>query len=278
VAKVTGIDSGKFDGRLEFIPVDSVKVPDDRLRKVVDSVALAELKESIRAHGVLVPITVADAGEHYELVCGYRRLLAVRELALAEVPAVIVEKSGAWRDWATLTENRVREPVNAVDEALWFKSRVESTSTSQHEVARNLGVSPEYLSQRLGVLKWPGEVRAALAEGLIGFAVAREIAAITDEQWRAQALKAAVFSGCTARQAAEWRRASLRESGAVLGPAVAGAVESGSSPQSLAQRVGVLAGVAASAAAYSLTSRARPKRNAGAGTSSIRMKHARCPQ
>jgi len=263
VGKVSGIDSGKFEGRLEFIPVDSVQVPGDRLRKLVDSVALAELTQSIRVHGVLVPITVADAGEHYELVCGYRRLLAVRELALAEIPAVIVERGGAWRQWATLTENKVREPVNAVDEALWFQSIVESTPTSQHEVARNLGVSPEYLSQRLGVLRWPGEVRAALAESLISFAVAREIAAIGDEQWRAQALKAAVFSGCTARQAAEWRRASLRETGAAAPSGNIPAQQSGSSPKSLAQRVGVLAGIAGSAAAYSLHSRARPKRNQG---------------
>jgi len=249
VAKISGTGSRAFDGRLEVIPVDSVVEPKGVLRRVVDEARLAELRESIRVHGVLVPITVAESGDRYELVCGLRRLRAVRELGLAEIPAVVVEKSGSWRAWAMLTENRIREAVNPVDEAVWFSEQVKSTAASQHEVARSLGVSPEYLSQRLGILRWPGEVRSALGEGLIAFAVGRELAAIADEQWRAQALRSAVFGGCSARQAAEWRRAAAREVSSVAEQSCAlrSSVVGGS--ESLSQRSGVLGGGARSASA-----------------------------
>ena len=58
--------------------------------KVEDNDEMAELRESIRTHGVLSPILVrpTEDGE-YEIVSGHRRVFACRRLGLKDVPAIV---------------------------------------------------------------------------------------------------------------------------------------------------------------------------------------------
>ena len=58
------------------------------------------------------------------------------------------------------------------------------------------------------MLEWADEVLEAVRAGKLGFAVGRELAAISSAEHRRVAVEQAVRSGCSVRQAAEWRRAS----------------------------------------------------------------------
>ncbi|GAJ17423.1 unnamed protein product, partial [marine sediment metagenome] len=105
-------------------------------------------------------------------------------------------------------ENRLREPVNAIDEGRYVAEKMEELGITQKEVAELLEVSESWVSQRLKILEWPDEVKAGLVQGQIEFAVGRELAGIKDEPARKVAVHQAVASGCTARQAVEWRKAA----------------------------------------------------------------------
>jgi ParB family chromosome partitioning protein len=65
------------------------------------------LAGSIALQGVLVPIVVRAAGERYELVAGFHRLAAVRELG----PAVIDEIPVVIRDQQTEEADRAIENI-----------------------------------------------------------------------------------------------------------------------------------------------------------------------
>ncbi len=52
-------------------------------------VEVAGLVESIRDHGILVPLVVTASGERWEVISGHRRLACARLLDLAEVPCEI---------------------------------------------------------------------------------------------------------------------------------------------------------------------------------------------
>src|SRR5947208_1473801 len=45
-----------------------------------------DLLESVRSHGILVPLVVARDGAGWEVVSGHRRLACARSLGLVEVP------------------------------------------------------------------------------------------------------------------------------------------------------------------------------------------------
>ena len=70
---------------------------------------IGDLVESIRGHGILVPLVVCLEGDGWEVISGNRRLACARELRLAEVPCEIrVFRTKAERRLAVLEYNRQR--------------------------------------------------------------------------------------------------------------------------------------------------------------------------
>lgn len=198
---------------LRSIPLDVLDEPARAIRKLADFEALEELRSSVAEHGVLVPLVVVRDGDRYRVVAGLRRLLAARAAGLVDVPCVVISGGPANEGWAMFVENRLREAINPLDEALWLGELVQEEGLSNRDLAARLGVSESWVSQRLAITLWPEDVRSGLAEGWLSFTVARELVQIGDERRRRQALRMAKVSGCTARQAADWRRCWQTELG-----------------------------------------------------------------
>ena len=71
---ISRIRPNPFQPRQEFAPED-----------------LAELQASLKASGLLQPISVRRIGDAYELIAGERRLRAATNLGWKEIPAVVRE-------------------------------------------------------------------------------------------------------------------------------------------------------------------------------------------
>lgn len=196
---------------LKEIPVDSVKRPGLELRHLVDEGKMEELRCSIKAHGVLVPLIVREVDEGYELIAGLRRLICSAAIGLATVPAIVVCWDAEESLWATVTENLHREGVNAVDVAHYIASVLERFHLSHGQAAERLGVGLAWLEQRLGLLRWPEDVRNAVREGWVSFAVGRELVGIKSDGIRRACIDTARRAGCSVRQAAMWRRNWAKE-------------------------------------------------------------------
>lgn len=197
---------GERSARLEEVPVDAIVEPGSRLRRRVGEEGMESLRASIAARGILVPLVVVEAGEKYRLVCGLRRYVCAVSLDMATVPALVVAADAEWERWAMHVENREREEVNVFDEALWLRDTLELAGIAQESLAACLGVSAAYVSQRVGMFEWPEDVRGAVASGEISFSVGRELCGIGDAEYRLSLIGVAIEGGCSARQAATWRR------------------------------------------------------------------------
>ena len=80
-----------LSSRVRYIPINTVRPNPQQPRRSFDETALRELADSIRAYGILQPLTVRDRGGFYELVAGERRLRAARIAGLREVPCLVAE-------------------------------------------------------------------------------------------------------------------------------------------------------------------------------------------
>lgn len=192
--------------RYKVISLDTLKVEMGLARSSVSESGMEELRKSVAARGVLVPILVAEEKEGYRVIAGARRAVAAKEAGLAMVPAIVVDAERSWEWWAKLAENELREALNAYDLATWLKALLDESGQSQAELASALGVSEPWVSQRLALLSWPPDVRDAVRVGKLSYAVGRELAAVSEDSAREGYLRSAVVSGCTVRQAAQWRR------------------------------------------------------------------------
>ena len=213
------------------VSVDAIEQPERPIRALEEERDFEELCRSLQQGGLIQPLLVEECGERFRVIAGHRRLRAAVAVGLLAVPCLAVECDDEWRAWAMLTENRVREQINVLDEALWVTRLVEQSGGSRESVSRVLGVSLSWVTQRLAVTGWPEDIRSLLASGALAFAVARELAGIKDEARRRQAVRQAVTSGCTVRQAADWRRrvnaefSEESECGGLLGTVSEGAGE-----------------------------------------------------
>ena len=77
-------------------------------RETFDPEGLEELRDSIRAHGVLQPIVVRRAADGYELIAGERRWRAARLAGLERIPATVKDASDEVMLELALVENLQR--------------------------------------------------------------------------------------------------------------------------------------------------------------------------
>ena len=78
---------------------------------------LKELADSIRSSGVVQPVLLRRADARYELVAGERRWRAARMAGLTSIPALVRDLNDRDALELALTENLLREDLNAIDVA-----------------------------------------------------------------------------------------------------------------------------------------------------------------
>ena len=152
-------------------------------RRIFSESELAELEASIRASGLLQPITVRSrAGGGWELVAGERRLRAAGRLGWTEIAAIVRDFDD--RDMLTLAlvENLQRADLNAVEEAEGYHRLIEEFALTQQQVADAVGKDRTTITNLLRVLALPSAIRRMMEEGHITTGHARALLAIKDEK------------------------------------------------------------------------------------------------
>jgi len=150
---------------LTAIPIDSIRRGDND-RQVFDRVALQELSESIRAHGLVQPITIRPLTDgQYEIVAGERRWLACKLLRWQEIPAIVRTLDDETASAIMLAENIGRADLNPIEEANAYHRRMERFGWSASRVADVAGVSHDLVSRRLSLLCLVPEAQKLVASG-----------------------------------------------------------------------------------------------------------------
>jgi ParB family chromosome partitioning protein len=133
-------------------------------RKQFEAEALADLAQSIKAHGVLQPLLVrALPGGVYELIAGERRMRAAGEAGLAEVPAIVMEATDRDAMELALIENLQREDLNPMEEAAGYRTLVEKFGMTQEQVAERVGKARASVANALRLLELPKDIRDAVS-------------------------------------------------------------------------------------------------------------------
>ena len=118
-------------------------------RKHFDEESLRELSESIRAYGVLHPLTVRLRAGKYELVAGERRLRAAKMAGLREVPCMVVDVNLEDAGLLALVENLQRRDLDFLEEARGLQQLIRMFGMSQEEAARRIGRSQSAVANKL---------------------------------------------------------------------------------------------------------------------------------
>ena len=145
---------------------------------------LAELRDSIREHGVVQPVVVRPApdDERYILVLGERRLRASRMAGKETIPALVRRLSPQQAAEMTVLENVVREDLNPMEQAEAYRVLSQEFKLTQAQIAERIGVARESVANHLRLLRLPEEIKDHVAHGRIGFSQAREILSLESRE------------------------------------------------------------------------------------------------
>lgn len=186
---------------LMSLRISTIEPNKDQPRDRFDQGALSELADSIREHGVLQPIVVrSTAGGSYQIIAGERRWRAARMAGLSEIPAMVVEAEDSKVMELALIENLQREDLTIIEEALGYRTLMETYGMTQEQVARRMGKSRPVIANALRILNLSPAALKRLEDGEITPGHARVLAGLeTDEEMDALAAEA-VRGGLTVRQ------------------------------------------------------------------------------
>ena len=160
------------------VPLKELRSNPYQPRKNFDPTALQELADSIKEHGVFQPIIVKKSIKGYEIIAGERRVKASELAGLDKVPAIIRDFSDQAMMEIALLENLQRENLNALEEALAYKKLLEELSLTQEALAKRLGKSRSHITNMLGILNLPEEVKDKIMAGKISMGHARVLSKI----------------------------------------------------------------------------------------------------
>lgn len=208
-AKIGGLGRG-YDSLFDENAVDStgavtININDiepnrDQPRKDFDETALAELADSISQHGLIQPIVVKPTIDGtYSIIAGERRWRACRMAGITEVPVIIKVADEQSLMEMALIENLQREDLNAVEEALGYRSLIDGYGLTQDEVAKRMGKSRSAVTNALRLLNLNETELEALRRGTISAGHARALLSCEDEEMRGKMLTAAA-EGASVRE------------------------------------------------------------------------------
>lgn len=165
-----------------LIPIQKIRPNPFQPRKEFREEDLAQLESSLKASGLLQPITVRAVGDHFELVAGERRLRAATRLGWTEIPAIVKDFDDRALLTLALVENLQRADLNPVEEAEGYQRLIAEFALTQQEVAEVVGKDRSTVSNSLRLLNLPVSVRRMLQDGQLSVGHARALLALPNER------------------------------------------------------------------------------------------------
>ena len=148
--------------RVRYIPINDIRPNPQQPRRRFDPEGLQELADSIRAYGILQPVTVRAQGDGYELVAGERRWRAARIAGLRQVPCLLAQVDEEDAALLALIENLQRRDLDYMEEAAAIARLVRRYGLSQQQAAEKLGRSQSAVANKLRLLRLEEPVVEAL--------------------------------------------------------------------------------------------------------------------
>ena len=164
------------------INIDDIRSNPYQPRKTFDIESLNELAKSIKEYGVVQPIIVKKSIKGYELVAGERRTKAAKIAGLKKIPAIIKDFDDQEMMEIALVENIQREDLNPIDEATSISNIIKLRGYTQEEFANKFGKSRTYVTNILGLLKLPDEVKKLVEKRSLSMSHARVLSKIDDDE------------------------------------------------------------------------------------------------
>jgi ParB family chromosome partitioning protein len=176
-------------------------------RQYFDEVALLELSESIKVHGIIQPITVRRlAPNQFQLISGERRFQASKLAGLTSIPAYVRLADDQQMLEMALIENIQRENLNPIEIALSYQRLIFECNLKQEELGDRVGKNRSTVTNYLRLLKLPPDIQIALRDNKLSMGHARAIISVENPESQLFIFKKTLAEDLSVRKVEELAR------------------------------------------------------------------------
>ncbi|MBC7694931.1 MAG: ParB/RepB/Spo0J family partition protein [Burkholderiales bacterium] len=194
-------------GSIAVIKIKNIETNPFQPRTNFEEIALQELADSIKQHGIIQPITVRKLGyDKYQLISGERRFRASQIAGQTEIPAYIrVANDQAMLEMG-LIENIQREDLDPIEVSLSYKRLIEECNITQEQLSEKVNKQRSTVTNFLRLLKLPAVIQKAVRDKDISMGHARALLSIENEDKQLAIYAMAVENELSVRQVEELAR------------------------------------------------------------------------
>ncbi len=230
-ALLSNLDSQDMPGKQEevvrelshtvaMIPLAHIEVNPFQPRKDFDEVALEELAQSLKTHGLIQPITVRRlSGKEYQLISGERRLRAARIAGLKDIPAYIRIANDQEMLEMALVENIQREDLNPIEISITYQRLLDECHLTHEILGDRVGKKRSTVTNFLGLLKLPPQIQQSLKNKELSMGHAKALRGVDDLAIQLSIFNEIISKGLSVRDAEQLARDYQQPRPKVAGPA-----------------------------------------------------------
>jgi ParB family transcriptional regulator, chromosome partitioning protein len=167
-----------------FVNISMITESPYQPRKTISTESLLELSQSIKENGLIEPLVVRKVDQHYELIAGHRRLLALKSLLIDSAPVFIITASDKQAAEFSIIENVQRKDLNPIELAESIAKIIHEFQLTHELIANSIGKSRVYITNILRLLNLDKLSRQSIEEEKISESHGRLLLQITDESQR----------------------------------------------------------------------------------------------
>lgn len=186
------------------IALSKIQPNPEQPRSAFDEAALDELTVSIKALGVIQPITVRETGnDQYMIISGERRYRASLKAGLTQIPAYVKTAADENVVEMALIENIQREDLNAIEIALAYQKLIENYGLTQEQLSERVGKKRTTIANYVRLLKLPAEIQMGLKDRKIDMGHARALISVEDPEVQIALYEQILSEGLSVRNVEE---------------------------------------------------------------------------
>lgn len=203
--------SSSSQEKLVQLPLTALQRGQYQPRTNMDSQALEDLAESIKARGVVQPIVARELPTgSYEIIAGERRWRASKIAGLKTVPVIVRSIPDEAALAISLIENIQREDLNPIEEAAGLRRLLDEFELTHEKVAKGVGRSRSAVTNLLRLLTLNPGVKQRLEKGELEMGHARALLALEGNH-QDLAAKHVVENNLSVRETEDWVQRALQK-------------------------------------------------------------------
>ncbi|EAK7939704.1 ParB/RepB/Spo0J family partition protein [Campylobacter coli] len=181
VGEVYSRELGLDKNQVSLIEISKITPNPFQPRKTFDEIALNELANSIKEHGLIQPIIVLKKNDSFILVAGERRLRATQILGEENILAFVSDSDESKLRELALIENIQRENLNPIELANSYKDLIEVYNITQENLAELIHKSRTQITNTLRLLNLDSKTQELIASGRISQGHAKVLVGLDKE-------------------------------------------------------------------------------------------------